>query len=65
MPTYEYVCRCCNNQFEVEQSINAKVGAECTRCRVWTENRLISGGSTFVLKGDGWAADNYSKKNGG
>ena len=62
MPTYDYHCRCCNTPFEVNQSITDEAGAECPFCRVWTKNRLISGGTSFTLKGDGWASDNYSKK---
>lgn len=60
MPTYLYGCRVCSNEFEVEQSISAKAEAECPRCRIFTRNRLIAGAS-FVLKGDGWAKDLYSK----
>ncbi len=58
--TYVYGCRVCDNEFEIEQSITSDALAECPRCRVCTKNRLISGGS-FVLKGDGWAKDSYSK----
>lgn len=63
MPTYEYRCRCCGHEFEVQQSIKEEAIAECPRCRVCTNNRLISGGS-FVLKGDGWAKDLYSSSKG-
>ena len=62
MPCYVYGCRVCDNEFEVEQSISAKPEAECPRCRIYTRNRLIAGGSSFVLKGDGWAKDLYSSK---
>ena len=65
MPTYEYHCRCCSTHFETEQSIMAPAGAECPSCHVWIINRLISGGTTFALKGDGWAIDSYSKKPSG
>lgn len=61
MPTYEYLCRVCSHHFEKEQSIKEKPHAECPKCLVTCDNRLISGGS-FILKGDGWAKDNYAKK---
>jgi putative FmdB family regulatory protein len=61
VPLYDYHCNVCKNEFEVDQSINDKPEAECPQCRVMTSNRLL-GRSTFVLKGDGWAKDNYSKK---
>lgn len=59
MPTYEYRCKVCGNEFEVQQSIKDEPLAECKKCRVWSDNRLVSGGA-FVLKGDGWAKDLYS-----
>lgn len=65
MPTYEYKCLVCQNSFEIEQSIKAEKGAECPKCRIHCTNRLISGGTSFSLKGEGWAADNYSKKSSG
>lgn len=60
MPTYEYKCLCCRHEFEVTQSIKDPPGAGCPECLIWCVNRLISGGTSFTLKGDGWAADNYS-----
>lgn len=59
MPTYDYKCLCCSNEFEVTQSIKDSPGASCPKCLVWGVNRLISGGTSFTLKGGGWAADNY------
>lgn len=63
MPTYEYECLVCKSEFEVQQSIKAEKGAECPKCRTFSYNRLISKGTSFSLKGNGWAADNYSSKN--
>lgn len=60
MPTYEYGCRVCGNEFEVVQSIKDEPITECPRCRVCTDKRLIAG-SSFILRGDGWAKDLYSK----
>ena len=60
MPTYEYKCLCCDNEFEIQQSIKDEAKTECPKCRVTCANRLVSGGSGFSLKGGGWAADNYS-----
>jgi len=62
MPTYEYLCKVCDTEFEAEQSIKDDPYAECPRCKVTTFNRLISRGTSFSLKGGGWAADNYSSK---
>ena len=61
MPTYDYACLVCNNEFELDQSINDDPIATCPKCLVSTQKRLISK-TNFVLKGSGWAADNYAKK---
>lgn len=61
MPTYAYGCRVCDNEFEVEQRVTDAPIVECPKCRVCTSNRLIVG-SSFILKGDGWAKDLYSKE---
>lgn len=60
MPRYDYECESCKLVFEVEQSITAEKDAVCPTCSLRTKNRLISGGTSFSLKGSGWAADNYS-----
>lgn len=60
MPIYPYLCLCCKNEFEVEQSIKAEVGTECPKCKIWTRQRQIPAQTTFALIGAGWAADNYS-----
>jgi hypothetical protein len=62
MPTYDYGCKVCSKVFEAEQSIKDEAVAECPVCKIYCHNRLISSGTSFTLKGDGWASDNYSKK---
>lgn len=61
MPTYEYRCDSCRYEFETEQSIKDDPLKNCPDCRSTDIKRLISK-SSFVLKGSGWAADNYSSK---
>lgn len=65
MPTYEYYCNVCSKEFEAVQRMSDKPEVECPMCRVMCHNRLISGGTSFSLKGDGWGSDNYSKKPNG
>ena len=62
MPTYDYKCLVCNHDFEAHQSIKEESHTQCPKCKVECYNRLISGGTSFVLKGGGWAADNYGSK---
>jgi len=67
MPTYEYECQICSLGFEVEKSIKDDSAEECPVCLTTQTKRLISSGTSFTLKGGGWAADNYgsSKKSSG
>ena len=67
MPTYEYVCTDCANEWEEIQKISEPALEVCPKCGKTTAKRQISGGS-FILKGGGWYADLYSsspKKSGG
>jgi putative FmdB family regulatory protein len=60
MPTYEYVCSSCANEWEFEQSIKEDALKECPRCHQQTARRQISRGAGFILKGGGWYSDLYS-----
>lgn len=53
MPTYEYKCDGCGEQFEREQSMSDPPVTECPRCKEAKVKRLISSGA-FVLRGTGW-----------
>src|ERR1700749_448103 len=66
MPTYEYVCTACANQWEEIQKISENPIEVCPKCGDSTAKRQISGGN-FILKGGGWYADLYSstKKSSG
>lgn len=63
MPTYTYQCEV-HDEFEVEHSIKVNL-TECPKCKEEglkpkKVKRLISGGTSFILNGSGWAKDNYS-----
>jgi putative FmdB family regulatory protein len=60
MPTYEYVCSSCRNEWEFEQSMKDAALTECPRCKEQTARRQISRGTGFILKGGGWYSDLYS-----
>ncbi|HNU69721.1 MAG TPA: zinc ribbon domain-containing protein [Myxococcota bacterium] len=64
MPTYEYRCVKCGNQFEKVQKMSDAPVAECPACGAGDAQRLISH-SSFVLKGSGWYCSDYSKKSSG
>jgi putative FmdB family regulatory protein len=58
MPTYDFKCSECECVFEVFQKYSDE-NPPCEECGKETE-RLISR-TSFVLKGDGWYKDGYSK----
>lgn len=60
MPTYEYGCSNCGNEWELEQRITANPIRKCPKCKKLKAQRLISR-TNFITKGDGWFADLYSK----
>lgn len=64
MITYNYACTNtkCKNEWEAEQTISEEPLKKCPKCKKETAKRLISGGTGFILQGNGWAADSYSKK---
>lgn len=62
MPNYLYKCEK-HGEFEVFHSIKDCL-EYCPKCKEESREpqkvvRLISGGTTFVLSGGGWAKDNY------
>lgn len=53
MITYEYKCRSCGKEFEVERRITDNSDQECPKCSSTDTYKLISSGE-FVLNGGGW-----------
>ena len=58
MPTYEYECTACGNEFERDQRISEDPIKKCPKCGKQKAKRLISR-TSFVLKGGGWYSDLY------
>lgn len=65
MPTYEYGCTACGNEWEELQRITEPPIEVCPKCGKNTAHRLISAGTGFILKGGGWYSDLYSSAKGG
>ena len=59
MPVYEYYCKTCDRVADLWMSINDSDEQECTECGK-SMKRMISK-PTIEFKGNGWAADGYSK----
>jgi putative FmdB family regulatory protein len=61
MPTYEYRCDGCGDEFDLEQRITDAKLKKCPKCKKMKLVRLIGTGN-FILKGGGWYADLYSSQ---
>lgn len=59
MPTYTYQCKKCEKIDEIKQRITEDALTECPNCGSSDFERLIVGGTGFVLKGGGWYSDGY------
>ena len=58
MPTYEYRCPECGNEFEKFGKMSDPPVMECTRCGA-EAIRKISGGAGLVFKGSGFYITDY------
>lgn len=71
MPTYEYLCTTCGRRFDVMQSMKDEPLTQCPE-DVSTQDpkgkgavqRMITGGSGVIYKGDGFYLTDYTKKSG-
>ena len=62
MPTYNYKCIKCDAEFEVFQGINDDSIVDCIECDTKKSvNRLITGGTGMIFKGDGFYITDYKK----
>jgi len=61
MPTYEYECDKCGHGFERFQKIGEQPVKVCPKCG-GPVRRLISQGTSFILKGSGFYATDYKKR---
>ena len=60
MPTYSYACPDCGHTESIKQRMSDDKLVTCPACGQTHYERLISGGTGFLLKGGGWYADGYS-----
>jgi putative FmdB family regulatory protein len=65
MPTYEYACTNCGNEFERFESITAKPDKSCPQCKKKKAERRISAGGGFIFKGSGFYITDYKNKRTG
>jgi putative FmdB family regulatory protein len=58
MPTYEYRCPSCGNEFEKFQRMSDEPVAECPSCGAGSQRRL-SAGAGLLFKGSGFYITDY------
>lgn len=61
MPTYDYKCLECGDDFEVFQKMSDKFLSECPKCKGKVK-RLIGSGMGLIFKGSGFYETDYKKK---
>ena len=59
MPTYEYLCQSCGNEFELFQQMSAPVKKKCGECGKLKLKRLVGRGSAVMFKGSGFYETDY------
>ena len=63
MPTYEYRCRDCGNEFELRQGFDSAPTIDCPSCG-HVATRLISS-VPVIFKGTGWYVTDYGRGRSG
>ncbi|MDX2115952.1 MAG: FmdB family zinc ribbon protein [Planctomycetota bacterium] len=59
MPTYEYICRACEHEFEEFQSMSAAPLKKCPECGKASLERKIGVGAGIIFKGGGFYETDY------
>ena len=59
MPTYDYVCKECEHEWELFQSMKAKPVRKCPECGRLKAKRLIGAGAGILFKGSGFYQTDY------
>lgn len=60
MPTYVYACKKCDKTVELVQKMSERVAPKCDNPDCGGEEMSsVIVGTSFVLKGHGWARDGY------
>ncbi len=59
MPTYDYVCRNCEHQWEVFHSMKQKPIRKCPECGKLKAERMIGSGGGIIFRGSGFYETDY------
>jgi putative FmdB family regulatory protein len=61
LPTYEFRCNECKQNFEKFQRTTANIEVICPNCQSKNVQRLISAGLGLIFKGSGFYVNDYAK----
>ena len=64
MPTYQYLCKACEHEFELYQSFSEDAIKVCPECSEESVQKIISGGAGVVFKGGGFYETDYKRGKG-
>ena len=64
MPTYDYECAKCGQEFEVFQSMKDAPLKKCPKCGKTGVRRKVGSGAGLIFKGTGFYITDYKKKSG-
>ena len=59
MPTYDYVCDTCGNEFDAFESIMSQPQTDCPKCKAPKLRRKIGPGAAILFKGSGFYKTDY------
>lgn len=63
MPTYEFRCRDCGEEFELLLPMSHEEMPLCPECNSENVEKLISSGGGVIFKGSGFYRTDYKGKN--
>ena len=63
MPTYEYKCRNCGNEFELRQGFDSAPTIDCPSCGHISTRQISS--VPVIFKGSGWYVTDYGRGRSG
>ena len=64
MPTYNYRCLKCKEEFSVFQKMSDIAISQCLSCESNIVQKIITGGSGLIFKGSGFYLTDYKKNKG-
>jgi putative FmdB family regulatory protein len=62
MPTYDYICQCCDKETELFHKISDDSVKICPSCQQPALKRKFSGGASVLIQGSGYYSTDHDPK---